>query len=115
MHYARLLARYRLGMGRIRGGDAAAGIRDLRQAIADGEAQLTRVPGHDYSRHQVASARLELGETLYRLNPLDREACGLFKSGLTGWDDLASRGRLPGESARYRPKYEALLARCAGR
>lgn len=114
MHYAVMVTRYALGMARIQSGDARGGIRDLRRAIAHGEAQVARVPGHDYTRHQVAFARLELGEALYEQNPHDREACDLFRIGLTAWDDLASRGRLPGESAKQRPKYDALLARCPG-
>ena len=57
-----LQTRYGLGTGLIRAGDTAAGAARLRDAIAAGERMLKIAPAHDFARHQVASARLELGE-----------------------------------------------------
>jgi len=82
-------------------------------AIADGERILQTAPAHDSARHQVASARLELGEALLAAPDTRREGCREVGTGVATWRELAARGRLPGESASWRAKFEAMLGRCS--
>jgi non-specific serine/threonine protein kinase/serine/threonine-protein kinase len=108
-----VMARYSLAMGLVRAGDVVEGVAQLRRAIADGKALLQRVPDLAFTLNQVASATLQLGDTLFRLNPHDPEACRQIEAGLTMFNDLRARGRLSGETAVFQPKYEAMLERCA--
>lgn len=59
--FGAMLSRYGLGTSLIAAGSPASGVTQLRLAIADGERILQTAPNHDAARHQVASARLELG------------------------------------------------------
>jgi hypothetical protein len=102
-------------MGLVRAGDVMEGVAQLRRAIADGKVLLQRVPDLVFTLNQVASATLQLGDTLFRLDPHDPEACRQIQAGLTMFNDLRARGRLSGETAVYQPRYEALLKRCEGR
>jgi tetratricopeptide (TPR) repeat protein len=112
LRYGALLSEYSLGASLLAAGSTAEGLTHLRQAIASGERILQMAPGHDAARHQVASARLELGEALLRTPGTRRDGCREIAAGLTIWEGLAARGRLPGESAPWRRKFEALRAGC---
>jgi tetratricopeptide (TPR) repeat protein len=110
--FGALLSQYALGTSLLAAGSTENGVTHLRLAIADGERILQTSPGHDAARHQVASAHLELGEALLAAPATRREGCREISAGLATWRELATRGRLPGESAPWRAKFEALLSRC---
>jgi hypothetical protein len=112
VRFGALLSQYALGASLLAAGSSASGVTHLRLAIADGERILQTAPAHDAARHQVASARLELGEALLAAPATHREGCREVSAGLATWRELAARGRLPGESAPWRAKFEAMLASC---
>jgi tetratricopeptide (TPR) repeat protein len=80
--FGALLSQYSLGTSLIAAGSAAPGVRHLRLAIADGERILQTAPAHDSARHQVASARLELGEALPAARGTRREGCREIGTGV---------------------------------
>jgi hypothetical protein len=112
VRFGALLSQYSLGASLLASGSTASGVAHLRLVIADGERILQRAPAHDAARHQVASARLELGEALLTTPGTRREGCREISAGLATWRELAARGRLPGESAPWRAKFESLRAGC---
>ena len=112
LRFGALLSRYSLGTSLLSVGSIESGVPYLRLAIADGERILKTAPSHDAARHQVASARLELGEALLATRGSRRDGCREIDAGLATWRELAARGGLPGESAPSQAKFEALLADC---
>ena len=112
VRFGALLSQYALGTSLLAAGSTESGVTHLRLAIADGERILQTAPANDAARHQVASARLELGEALLSAPATRREGCREIRAGLATWRELAERGRLPGESAPWRAKFETLLAKC---
>jgi tetratricopeptide (TPR) repeat protein len=112
LRFGALLSQYSLGTSFLALGSIESGVTHLRLAIADGERILKTAPSHDAARHQVASARLELGEALLATHGTRRDGCREIDAGLATWRELAARGGLPGESAPSKAKFEALLADC---
>ena len=113
VRFGALLSQYSLGTSLLAAKSTASGVRHLRLAMADGERILQTPPAHDAARHQVASARLELGEALIAAPGTRHEGCREISAGLATWRELAARGRWPGESAPWHAKFEAMLAGCA--
>jgi tetratricopeptide (TPR) repeat protein len=109
---ALLLSRYRLAMGLVHAGKRTAGAARLRETIADGEKILQTAPAHGFTRHQIASARLELGETLLADDRRSREGCRELAAGLRMWREFKGKGHLPPESSRHMPRFERLSEQC---
>jgi hypothetical protein len=113
VRFGAFLSQYSLGTSPLAAKSTASGVRHLRLAMADGERILQPAPAHDAARHQVASARLELGEALIAAPGTRREGCRKISAGLATGRELAARGRWPCESAPWHAKFEAMLAGCA--
>jgi tetratricopeptide (TPR) repeat protein len=111
--FALILADHFLGSNLIRAGRRTEGSRRLREGIERAEAIVRKTPENLVAVNQVASMKLELGEGLLGGDARSIEGCRQIGEGLELWKTLAARAELPGESAKFREKYEELRARCA--
>jgi tetratricopeptide (TPR) repeat protein len=90
----------------------AAGLAHLRRAKGTFAAMAKAMPGNDYFAYQLATAALDLGDALHQLNRIDGAGCAEIAGGLSAWENLVARQRLPGEASPYSEPYKFLRAMC---
>jgi hypothetical protein len=110
-----LLSHAALGRALVRVGETEAGVRRLRQAIAEAESIVKASPGDDFTVNELALGHLNLGETLLSDAALNAEGCRELGEGLRLWNRLAERTGVPGEVAAHRGHFEDLLTTCRTR
>jgi tetratricopeptide (TPR) repeat protein len=109
---AALLSHAALGRALVAIGKTEAGIKRLRQTIAEAESIVKASPGDDFTVNELAVGRLNLGEALLSAAPHSAVGCREIGEGLRLWNTLAERSGVPGEVAGYRSRFEDLWATC---
>jgi hypothetical protein len=84
----------------------------LREAIAEGESILKAEPDDGWTMDELATAKLDLGETLLQGDGQRAEGCREIDGGLLLWKALSARAEIPPESAKSRDRYERLWRAC---
>ncbi|HKE84703.1 MAG TPA: protein kinase [Vicinamibacterales bacterium] len=105
-----MISHFALGVALVNAGQRQEGIPHVREAIAVGESIVKAAPGNGFVLNELAEAKLRLGETLLA-NPSQRaEGCREIGDGLRIWNSLTE---VPGESGRFRDRFEVLWAVCS--
>jgi tetratricopeptide (TPR) repeat protein len=104
-----MISHLALGVALVNAGERAEGITHVRQAVAEGESIIRAVPGNGFVINELAEAKLRLGEALLTDQSSRPEGCRAIGEGLRLWESL---GEVPGESRRYRSRFESLWASC---
>jgi eukaryotic-like serine/threonine-protein kinase len=113
---AEVMSLRRLGGGLLRAGDTQAGLARQREGVAAGHRILDADASDAFLANELAALEAEHGGMLLDLSPGDAQACRHLASAVALWASLERQGRLPGENAQVRARYEAKFARCpAGR
>ncbi|MEZ5318552.1 MAG: serine/threonine-protein kinase [Vicinamibacterales bacterium] len=107
-----MLTNLALGRMLLRDGQDEAGVGRLRDGIAAGETILRAAPDQFFVAGQVASARISMGQSLWRRSETRAAGCREVRAGLDAWDRVA--GTAPDLARTMRPSAPARLGELCG-